>query len=769
MSFYNHHVLQPYVLPPLRSAQQLVEPHVLPPIRQALHHPSVHPYVQKAEMVVHHVEPYVVRGVLYSREFADRVRYVSEPYILRAGETAADLLHHYVVPQYVTFVRPHLDKHVVPVVSRLQTLYENDVAPFLTETRGIVVSTYSTIAQIFDAYILRTYHATQPYVVSAWRTSQPYLFSAWGALVDSLRWTAINVGHLRKEYVDPHVHRIWDKVVELSDGEANGSSIIFPPDASETPFSDTFIETIASDFSFSTPASQATTVVVTEISQVTTDAKAAPSDAEGTSTYVSHATPVESLEPLSSAKPSNTNVPLADSVGVAAEPAQNTPSVVETDGDDLGSFMKLLGLGSHAAPDTAQNDQESASTPSADPSEVKRLKAEKLAERRRGLFARQAKWTQELDQLIKSKTDELRLVLVALRKSAVYDLKQPKGDINWLIDSMQAEGEKMLKGLDIFLRKEAESSSGEDAKELWVQLYDKVEDKFSDKVLEVQGVVTTWYASMRKREMQAVERAAASVKTLAERAQADVGLDYAWLEDVTYDDWQKYHDLMRASDHFTVQVHIIQNGTHPSPPEDPLTMAMSDLQEEVRDIILGFNVRMRDIKVKGFDLFPAVEEASGSEGFEPEPEVSILPTEPTPHGLGNLAGIILTRGVSEVEKAFARANDFLAPEASPAHEEVDSPVSILPIDDTSSRTLEGEADLDALLLSRGKNEIEEALGRATSDPLSAATPYDSSAPADEDAGAIFLERSEKEVEARLAGINTVVGVTDASVAPEENS
>ena len=37
------------------------------------------------------------------------------------------------------------------------------------------------------------------------------------------------------------------------------------------------------------------------------------------------------------------------------------------------------------------------------------------------------------------------------------------------------------------------------------------------------------------------------MKSLAERAQADIGLDYAWLEDVTYADWQRYHDLIRSA------------------------------------------------------------------------------------------------------------------------------------------------------------------------------------------------------------------------------
>ena len=45
-----------------------------------------------------------------------------------------------------------------------------------------------------------------------------------------------------------------------------------------------------------------------------------------------------------------------------------------------------------------------------------------------------------------------------------------------------------------------------------------------------------------------VREHADELKSLAETAQADVGLDYVWLEDVTYMDWQRYHDLILRRD-----------------------------------------------------------------------------------------------------------------------------------------------------------------------------------------------------------------------------
>jgi len=42
------------------------------------------------------------------------------------------------------------------------------------------------------------------------------------------------------------------------------------------------------------------------------------------------------------------------------------------------------------------------------------------------------------------------------------------------------------------------------------------------------------------------KRVAEDVKNLAGDGQTDIGLDYSWLGDVTYEDWQRYHDLMRG-------------------------------------------------------------------------------------------------------------------------------------------------------------------------------------------------------------------------------
>lgn len=44
-----------------------------------------------------------------------------------------------------------------------------------------------------------------------------------------------------------------------------------------------------------------------------------------------------------------------------------------------------------------------------------------------------------------------------------------------------------------------------------------------------------------------IEAAIKRVEGFADEAQADLGLDYAWLDDVTVNDWTRYHDLARST------------------------------------------------------------------------------------------------------------------------------------------------------------------------------------------------------------------------------
>jgi len=123
---------------------------------------------------------------------------------------------------------------------------------------------------------------------------------------------------------------------------------------------------------------------------------------------------------------------------------------------------------------------------------------------------------------------------------------------------------------------------------------------------------------------------------------------------------------LKGSNNFTELVNSIQNGSHPSPPIDPIPSAVHDLEVELQDVVTGFETRFRRIKRNGFRTFDSLsgdtmDEEENEQVFElhQPPEVSILPipvdesSRATPI-LGSEFPVV-GRGKEEVEEAFARA------------------------------------------------------------------------------------------------------------------
>jgi hypothetical protein len=66
-------------------------------------------------------------------------------------------------------------------------------------------------------------------------------------------------------------------------------------------------------------------------------------------------------------------------------------------------------------------------------------------------------------------------------------------------------GERLLKGLEGFLRKEGGGEEkGKGKMEKWEKVVGRVEVKFGERVREVEGDVHRWYMGVREREVQEV-------------------------------------------------------------------------------------------------------------------------------------------------------------------------------------------------------------------------------------------------------------------------
>lgn len=170
------------------------------------------------------------------------------------------------------------------------------------------------------------------------------------------------------------------------------------------------------------------------------------------------------------------------------------------------------------------------------------------------------------------------------------------------------------------------------------------------------------------------------MRDIAEKGQVDLGLDYAWLDDVTYNDWQRYHGLIQgqlhhrnliitpasdrltASENFAQEAASIQNGMHPSDTApNPVLPVIEDIESEIRDIAIAFETRLRRIKRDGERAFNNGN-GNGTASHEEdkvsatEPEVSILPIPDATERPNTVAvpPVIIGRSQEEVLEALKK-------------------------------------------------------------------------------------------------------------------
>ncbi|KAL1762761.1 hypothetical protein FB107DRAFT_198489 [Schizophyllum commune] len=701
--------------------QYVVEPYIIPPLKAAVNHPSVSPYVEKAYAAEQRVEPYILRAYEISQPVIRKAVALATPYAISAkhlvwDRTIVPQYHRHAVPRYNVYVQPHLDKYVVPV-QQAAARYYAQAERYYCQARSF----YDARLQPHVAKAVeigqRVYVFVKPRALQAYTHVYMRLNARWQVIrPDVMRFSALYwermtmiaelFGDLRREFVDPHVLRIWDKVVELSGGKTvpSGTTPVTQATAAE-PTPEIPVQSVATSEAKVTPTTSSSAVVAESSSS------APPPPVETVLETASSVSPssTSAAPPVESASVSVIETSSASAADASPSQASSTPSaaaVVPTDvieEEDVDQFLlDLLGETPDVkvADDEGVEANEESAADAAEVEERKRIKAQRAAEKRADITARHAKWASELDQLIAASAEELAGVLAGIREGAAKELRKGADESKdadavtgpkEAVDAAQAEGERLLKGLDSYLKKAAKAPESNDQAR-WGQVLDVVEAKFAEAMGRLQENVAAWYDEVRQREAQEVLDSAAKVKALAERAQADLGIDYAWLDDVTYADWQRYHDLMRAYEKYDSDARTIANGTHPLSPEDPLVGAMSDTQDDAMTIIEGFQVRIRDLKALARDIYSAVDKKAAKAAEDVGAGASV----------GSVDAPVSALPIGEASDAFVNPSGTASPPE----------VSILPID--PSAPAPGVEALDKIFVGRGAEEVKEAVARAES-------------------------------------------------------
>ncbi|KAI0653160.1 hypothetical protein C8Q70DRAFT_1038131 [Cubamyces menziesii] len=762
----------------------VIEPYIIPPIQQALAHPSVAPYVEKAkpyaDFAVRTAKPVVARA---QREFDARV-------VPQWNKRVVPLYYKYAVPQLMK-----LDAQTAPYRTRAEQEYERLLGPYVRRT---------------VAMLDQWQRKARPYVVLAaqktydgYQRARPYARPIWEKVKVVVGHLLAVLGEQRRQFVDPHVQKIWEHVKELSgkpqaptasqvrhsvssqlskatsgiskssakissslasvassavsgataipSSAAAGdllqsvSNVIPEAVTSSEALVDTVIQTseaasskasVAADKASSTiesatdalkstaslissivssAVSGGSDAVAPSVSSLASAAKSAvhaPLDAapavsedvpalassvadsasevvrDAGSSLSSAATPVadgaapsaSSVQSVASSVAGEASVtvtqalaPVADALSSIVSPvAEPDPQLFEKLSDpDLEAFKAELGLSddlfSEPEPSVSSVAPAPVETESEEEKEARlRARREKNAKNRADIERRHSEWERKLSDRIAANKKALRKALVALRKAAAAELKE-NVEIRKEIEDLVEDAEKFLRGAEKYMANlQKETRSNEEKKAIWARVIGKVDEKFAERLHQTEAVVNGWYQGVLNQELAEVNKVVEEVKDIVDKAQTDIGLDYAYLDDVTYMDWQRYHDLARKGENFTAHVHSVQDGTHPSPPINPVLPAIADLQNEVEDVVAGFQTRLRRINRNGARAFGTPEEASDeAEPVSGDETVSILPIEESalpehtqsPADV-NVPPVVIGRGKEEVEAALNRVADL---------------------------------------------------------------------------------------------------------------
>ena len=514
----------------------VLEPYAYPLINHALSYPPIEPYVKE-------IEPYVNRAQDVLQPFVATVVSKFYTYIIPEWNNR-------VVPQYYTYVAPHVQSVLVyldPYVAVVGTEYERYLAPYVRLT----AATAWKLQEQARPYVILAWHKS----VDGFKYAKPYVRPAWERFKDVVLRVLAYLAVLRRQFVDPHVAQMWAKIKELS-----GDKVV--PTTTKlgvTP------EPVSVVF---TPLAEPGTVAAILAEEDTRPPVPAPTpipppvlsndkDVSPEPPYVTTVTPgaVNILgdgptDPVTISVPVEPEVlPQGEEATPPHAPKQGTPapSVNSEEEGDLELFSTEIGLDLDEPEDAVPEEIEPTQPEESEEQREARLKAkaEETAWKRKEIVDRHTDWEYQLEDLKGEQMQIFTLSLYNARKTAAKMLKK-ESSVQKAIDNFAADGDRYLKGAESYLRNLVKEKK-QDKSALWERVIQKVEDRFEKRLDDVDRKVGDWYNEFAANERTLVNKATTIVSEFAQKAQVDLGLDYSWLDDVTVDDWTRYHDLMRCA------------------------------------------------------------------------------------------------------------------------------------------------------------------------------------------------------------------------------
>lgn len=477
----------------------ILEPYIFPAVNKALSHPTILPYVERAI-------PYANQAIQVARPVVLRTQ-------LEWNHRIAPQWNKVIVPQYNKYLTPQLERAsavIHPYFSAAEEIFESLLGPHVRT----IVSATNKLQRAIRPYVLiaadRTY--------SAYQTARPYLRPVLLRVKHTLKQCLILLRAQRRQFVDPHVAKIWERVKELSRGGDETVAVQLPSahsvslTAVETQVDSPVVQGLSAGLDNMEPTSLSvedpsalspeTLVISTPVYQPLQSVDVAEEVAFEAHSSAS-SSPVGSIpvEAHTSLAEENTLLPTTA--------PSSTPEILPSFIEDvsLEAFYADIGLDNEEPEGEESEEEVDTETPLLDEEQLEELRLQKLAktaEKRRDIMSRHAKWEERLDSAIKQKKKALRKALVTLRKAAAQEL-QTSTEVQSAIEQLVENAEKFLRGSEAYINNlKTESRTADEKVALWTKVLAKVEAKFTENLRHTEGVVNGWYTRHLEEEIREV-------------------------------------------------------------------------------------------------------------------------------------------------------------------------------------------------------------------------------------------------------------------------
>ncbi|KAG8821475.1 hypothetical protein FRC19_007736 [Serendipita sp. 401] len=258
----------------------------------------------------------------------------------------------------------------------------------------------------------------------------------------------------------------------------------------------------------------------------------------------------------------------------------------------------------------------------------KRLKDIETKEKRANIEGRHTRWEEKLEKAGAEELAELIQKARKIRQDVVQTMRTTPEMFD-LLKKMQQDGTKHVYNTDKYLLKLKKEGVKDDAvKSKWEEIVRKVQKKLDEQTIETTTYLKNWYESVMRKEKPMYQEAAQRMNQLAGEAQDDLGMDYAWLDDVSVDDWTRYHGLKDAAKKWTDEFETVFNSTHIEMLQDPVPTELLQVETAMIRVAADLNKLLDEAKERGDKWLtggpetisvPATPSASSAASVETEP------------------------------------------------------------------------------------------------------------------------------------------------------